>query len=192
MPPKRKRQATTETKDDTDGAVMVKAVKKPRAAPKKKAGPWKMPPPLPIGEVFTDFSKKQWKIGGSVGKGGFGEIYLAAPVGEKSTNSSYVIKVEPHENGPLFTELSFYRRAAKPDAIDTWIKTSKLSYLPIPMYISSGAHEKGSVKYRFMVMERFGEDIEKLFCNAGRRFGMKTVCYLALRLVSYNTCCYQH
>ena len=93
MPPKRKRQATTETKDDTDGAVMVKAVKKPRAAPKKKAGPWKMPPPLPIGEVFTDFSKKQWKIGGSVGKGGFGEIYLAAPVGEKSTNSSYVIKV---------------------------------------------------------------------------------------------------
>ena len=93
MPPKRKRQATTENKDDTDGAVMAKAVKKPRAAPKKKAGPWKMPPPLPVGEVLTDFSKKQWRIGGSVGKGGFGEIYLAAPVGEKSTNSPYVIKV---------------------------------------------------------------------------------------------------
>ena len=40
------------------------------------------------------------------------------------------------------------------------------------------------MKYRFMVMEQFGEDIEKKFNQAGRRFGMKSVCHLALRLVS--------
>ena len=55
----------------------------------------------------------------------------------------------------------------------------------MPKYIGSGAHERGKVKYRFMVMERFGEDVEKLFCAAGRKFQMKTVCYLALRIVSY-------
>ena len=35
-----------------------------------------------------------------------------------------------------------------------------------------------------MVMERFGDDVEKLFCAANRKFGLKTVCYLALRIVS--------
>ena len=67
--------------------------------------------------------------------------------------------------------------------VNDWIKSKKLNYLAIPKYISSGAHTRGKVEYRFMVIERFGEDIEKLFCNAGRQFGMKTVCYLALRLV---------
>ena len=33
-------------------------------------------------------------------------------------------------------------------------------------------------------MERFGEDVEKKFITAGRRFSLKTVCYLALQLVS--------
>lgn len=37
-------------------------------------------------------------------------------------------------------------------------------------------------------MERYGDDIEKLFCTFSRRFNIKTVCYLALRLVSATTC----
>ena len=46
-------------------------------APKKrKANAYKMPDPLPLGEVLTDIRKKQWSLGQSVGKGGFGEIYL--------------------------------------------------------------------------------------------------------------------
>lgn len=32
-------------------------------------------------------------------------------------------------------------------------------------------------------MERFGDDIGKLFSQAGNKFGLKTVCYLALRIV---------
>ena len=34
-----------------------------------------------------------------------------------------------------------------------------------------------------MVMDRFGEDIEKKFVAAGRKFSIGTVCYLALQLV---------
>ena len=48
-----------------------RAVKK---APKKKNG-YKLPDPIPRGEIITDISKKQWIIGESIGLGGFGEIY---------------------------------------------------------------------------------------------------------------------
>ena len=68
--------------------------------------------------------------------------------------------------------------------VDGWVKGRKILYLPIPKYIGSGAHESQGFKYRFMVMERFGDDIEKLFNAAGRKFEIKTVCYLAIRLVS--------
>ena len=40
------------------------------------------------------------------------------------------------------------------------------------------------MKYRFMIMDRFGEDVEKKFCQCDRKFEVKTVCTLALRLVS--------
>ncbi len=54
-----------------------------------------MPPPLPKGEVLTDAIKKgQWVIGASIGKGGFGEIYLADKHGSSSAaNAQFVIKI---------------------------------------------------------------------------------------------------
>ena len=55
----------------------------------------------------------------------------------------------------------------------------------MPEFIAAGEHMFSGLRYRFMVMHRYGEDIEKKFTAAGRQFGMKTVCYLALRLVSH-------
>ena len=68
--------------------------------------------------------------------------------------------------------------------MDGWAKSHKLEYLPVPRYVGSGTHQKDKVDYRFMVMERFGDDVEKLFCTVGRKFSIKTVCFLALRIVS--------
>ena len=84
MPPKRRR---VQGREESDGAVVSKR-------PRKK-GAWKMPPPLPAGEVLRDFNKKQWVLGTSVGKGGFGEIYLAAPHGSSASVASakHVIKI---------------------------------------------------------------------------------------------------
>ena len=120
-----------------------------------------MPPPLPSGERLTDYERKQWVLGDSVGKGGFGEIYLAARSDASTSTCTaaarHVIKIvravnavlpshlssilslppspsppslslsliptiniqEPHENGPLFVELSFYRRVAK-EGLSEW------------------------------------------------------------------------
>ena len=49
------------------------------------------------------------------GVGGFGEIYLCSNDTSRSVgdDATHVMKIEPHENGPLFVEKNFYIRAAK-------------------------------------------------------------------------------
>ena len=59
-----------------------------------------------------------------------------------------------------------------------------MSCLGVPEYIGSGNHTNSSTHYRFMVMQRFGKDLEKIFTECGRQFSLPTVCYLALRVVS--------
>lgn len=70
-----------------------------QSGPVKNSGAWKMPPPIPSGEILTDFSKRQWKICGSIGKGGFGEIYLATG---KDKSTDYVIKVVSRREGAIY------------------------------------------------------------------------------------------
>lgn len=59
----------------------------------KRKNAYKMPDPLPAGEVLTDTVKEQWKLGPSIGKGGFGEIYSAKKLKSDSSNITYVIKI---------------------------------------------------------------------------------------------------
>ncbi|XP_048481436.1 uncharacterized protein LOC125489492 [Plutella xylostella] len=96
-----------------------RAKKKTAAAPKKKANGYKMPAPIATGEVIHDtLMKKKWRIGPSIGVGGFGEIYLACQhenSPKKGSDYPFVIKIEPHENGPLFVEKHFYVRNANKD-----------------------------------------------------------------------------
>lgn len=70
---------------------------KKTAAPKKKANGYKMPAPIPVGEVINDpISKKKWRIGPSIGVGGFGEIYSACEHDgspRKASNYPYVVKI---------------------------------------------------------------------------------------------------
>ena len=61
MPPKRKAGAGAR-KEATDSESDVPPKKKPCPRPKKN-GPYKMPPPLPAGEVLTDYAKHSWVLG---------------------------------------------------------------------------------------------------------------------------------
>ncbi|XP_008320939.1 serine/threonine-protein kinase VRK1 [Cynoglossus semilaevis] len=158
----------------------AKVAGKARAPAKRK-----LAEEFPSGEVLTDTVKKSWKLGAPIGKGGFGLIYLA---NENSANAvgadaRYVIKVEPSENGPLFSELKFYMRAAKPELIQNWMKSRKLKNLGVPRYWGSGLHEKGGKRYRFMVIDRLGTDLQKKFEECGKKFSRKVVLQLGLRLL---------
>lgn len=58
--------------------------------------------------VLTDISGNLWRIGAPIGKGSFGEIFLASDDVERpvdANNAKYVTKIEPHSNGPLFVEI---------------------------------------------------------------------------------------
>ena len=57
----------------------------------------------------------------------------------------------------------------------------------VPKFVASGQHDDGQQKCRFMVMDRFGSDLQKIFEGNGKVFSMKIVCILALRVVSFYT-----
>lgn len=67
-----------------------------KKAGKKKANGYAAPSHLPAGSILTDMSKKQWKIGPSIGSGGFGEIYSACNASEsvkKVDDYPFVVKI---------------------------------------------------------------------------------------------------
>lgn len=167
----------------------INGTAKPKKVVPKKvvraAGPknHKLAPRIKKGEVLTDITKKIWKIGESIGTGGFGEIYSASSLSEKSTNGKFVIKIEPHANGPLFSEMHFYHRAAKSSDIDEWIRQRKLSFLGMPRFIASGSHEYNKEKYRFMVMERFGKDIQKVLSENNGKMPLKAIIKISLMVL---------
>ena len=52
------------------------------------------------------------------------------------------------------------------------------------MYVGSGSFNDEGCKYRFMVMDRFDTDVEKIYKNNDFQFPEKTVFSLGLRIVS--------
>ncbi|XP_046771210.1 serine/threonine-protein kinase VRK2 isoform X9 [Gallus gallus] len=95
----------------------------------------------------------------------------------------HVIKVEYLENGPLFSELKFYQRAAKQEQIRKWMNLKKIRCLGIPVFWGSGLAEHKGKSYRFMVMERLGEDLQRIFKDCGSRFKKETVLQLGARML---------
>ena len=45
--------------------------------PRRSPNGYLLPLPVPVGIILTDLKRRQWKIGKSIGLGGFGEIYSA-------------------------------------------------------------------------------------------------------------------
>ncbi|KAG7206453.1 hypothetical protein KM043_003806 [Ampulex compressa] len=145
----------------------------------------KLPVQLPSGEILTDITQNKWKLGGIIGYGGFGDIYLASndlssPVGQ---NAKYVVKIEPHNNGPLFVEMNFYIRAARKHMIESWCASQGKRRIGVPTYEGSGSHIYQGQRYRFLVIPRYGIDIGELFLSHGRKLPTKLVNRLAVQML---------
>ena len=64
------------------------------------------------------------------------------------------------------------------------MKSHKLKHLGVPEYIGSGSLESESAKMRFMIMERFSHDVDKVYQDHSRCFDIGTTLTLGLRIVS--------
>ncbi|ENN78158.1 hypothetical protein HUJ04_004450 [Dendroctonus ponderosae] len=151
--------------------------------PKKKvATGYKFAEPLPKGTVLTDGAKQSWKLGASIGKGGFGDIYEARKDGTRGASYPYIVKIEPHANGPLFVEINFYIRHGKPADVEAYKKAKKLQTLGIPLYYGSGSHDFKGEKYRFLVTDKFSRDLHTVF-QEHQAFHSGTVFNIAIQLL---------
>lgn len=63
------------------------------------------------------------------------------------------------------------------------MKKKDLHHLGIPKFIGTGSHEHRGKGYRFLVMDRYGTDLNKLFEQNGRKFPQETVYKIALQIV---------
>ncbi|XP_059696516.1 serine/threonine-protein kinase VRK2 isoform X2 [Haemorhous mexicanus] len=153
--------------------------------PPKGPGKGKLPVPLPKDMILKDTEGKTWRLGNQIGQGGFGLIYLASPQTQVPVEDDavHVIKVEYLENGPLFSELKFYQRAAKQEHIRKWMNLKKIRCLGIPVFWGSGLAEYKGKSYRFMVMERLGQDLQRIFEDCGSRFKKEIVLQLGARML---------
>jgi vaccinia related kinase len=144
----------------------------------------RLPDPIPEGEILTDISMNEWKLGRLIGVGGSGKVYLASSntYGPVGSDAQYVVKVQPHTSGSLFMEINCYLRMAKSNMIDEWKKSRGLKHVGLSPYIGSGSHVYRGQKYRFLVLERYGQDLDKLFVQSGR-LPVETVFYLGIQIL---------
>lgn len=71
--------------------------------------------------------------------------------------------------------------------VSDWVKKKKLHYLGLSPCHGFGSFEHNGSKYRFMVIERFGKDLQKLLEENNKIFPIKTVCLIGLSVVSFTS-----
>lgn len=97
----------------------------------------------------------------TIGKGSFGEIFLASDdISRPVTieNAKFVVKIEPHRSGPLFVEIHCLIKAGKETE-------EKALPLGMPTYMASGGHYFGETRYRFLILPRYDFDLHSIIRN---------------------------
>uniref|UniRef100_A0A8C1LDT7 non-specific serine/threonine protein kinase n=1 Tax=Cyprinus carpio TaxID=7962 RepID=A0A8C1LDT7_CYPCA len=92
--------------------------------------------------------------------------------------TDFVIKVEYHENGPLFSELNY---KSQKDTMNNWKKFKRLEFLGIPIYWGSGLTESNGIR----LMDRLGIDLQIVFMENGGELKKPTVLQLGLDVLEY-------
>jgi len=151
-------------------------------------------PPVPLGTVIKDSRLKTWTIGKAIGAGGFGAIYLCdRGDGLVGDDAEFVVKIEPHSNGPLFVEMHVFLRLGLEQHMANWQPRQadkQQGWVGIPRFHGSGSAVIAEEKLRFVVMTRFASDLEKFFKAGSKPLPLATVLNIAVQVV--NSMEYMH
>jgi len=175
-----------EQKPEQKSAEVAKPVEEnsEEIKPRRSPNGYLLSDPLPEGLVLKDLHKKTWKIGKSIGLGGFGEIYSAALLeGKTLSEEDYVVKVEPHSNGPLFVELHFYCRATKREDLDNFAAKKNMKHLGVPDLKGHGSFMHRKKKLRFIVMPRYGKDLQTRIDESKSSLSLESTSHLATQII---------
>jgi vaccinia related kinase len=104
--------------------------------------------------------------------------------GTKMSKEDYVIKVEPHTNGPLFVELNFYCRATKKQDIEAFVEANNLAHLGIPGLKGSGSFVFRNKRLRFIVLPRYGTDLQTILDKSKSHLSVETASSIATQVVN--------
>lgn len=136
--------------------------------------------PVPEGTVVCDQSSKKWKLVELLWQTELDLTYAVCQANQHadSNDCKYMLRLGAKE-GHLFNEQNFHLRAAKPDAVEKWLKLHKLDFLGIPSCVGFGLHEA----YRFLVFPSMGETLQTVIDEGNGTLSEKAVLQLALRLL---------
>jgi len=144
----------------------------------------KLAPLVPKGTKVADVQKRNWIIGKPIGAGAFGAIYLARR--EKGgAEDDYVVKVEPHNNGPLWCEMhALLRFGLESHRVNWKPKNGKpQGWVGIPCLYGFGSFNLGEEKLRFVMMSRLGSDIEKFFQSGRKPLPLTTALNISIQIL---------
>ncbi|KRX74530.1 WD repeat-containing protein 44 [Trichinella sp. T6] len=175
MPPKRAVAAkrTTVSKNE--------AVNDKKKAVQRKKKVYSLAPVLPDAEILTDAKKQKWLLGKHFASGGFGRIHFVEKVDDKC---KAVAKIEFATNGPLYTEMHYYQRAASLDKLSEWKNQHGLDFLGLPPLLGFGTHCNAGNDYRFLVIPQFGPNLEYVRMKLGGKFSISSVARLAVNCLN--------
>ncbi|CAG0903599.1 unnamed protein product, partial [Cyprideis torosa] len=131
-------------------------------APKKAA--YKRAPRLPAGMLISNetvsTAKDVFELDHVIGSGGFGDIYACTKVG--CSTIPLAVKIEPWDNGPLYTEMHMMIRLSSKADREAFLQQKKISSINIPFLEGFGKFKHESQSFRFLVLPRYDMDLEKL------------------------------
>ncbi|XP_016323910.1 inactive serine/threonine-protein kinase VRK3-like [Sinocyclocheilus anshuiensis] len=136
--------------------------------------------PVPKGTVVCDQSSKKWKLVELLWQTELDLTYAVCQANQHadSNDCKYMLRLGAKE-GHLFNEQNFHLRAAKPDAVEKWLKLHKLDFLGIPSCVGFGLHDA----YRFLVFPSMGQTLQTVMDEGNDTLSEKAVLQLALRLL---------
>ncbi|XP_049329652.1 inactive serine/threonine-protein kinase VRK3 [Astyanax mexicanus] len=129
------------------------------------------------GAEFCDQSGKKWRLEKLLIQSDVELTYTVQQAGGRVSSDEWkhILRMGAKE-GQLFSEQNFLQRAAKPTAVEKWMKKFSLDFLGIPSCVGFGVHES----YRFLVFEDLGRTLQEVM---GETLPERTVLQVALRLL---------
>ncbi|XP_036442294.1 inactive serine/threonine-protein kinase VRK3 [Colossoma macropomum] len=179
----RKRKASPKVQEEEELKIvpLPQAQTPPSAKSKaKRAKRLCVVEPVQEGVEFCDQSGKKWKLVKLLFQT---EVELTygvqqVSVGTSSDDWKHILRLGAKE-GQLFNEQNFLQRAAKPVAVEKWMKKLSMDFLGIPSCVGFGLHDT----YRFLIFPDMGQTLQSVMDIEKKCLPEKAVLQLALRLL---------